>query len=381
MKNVKMKVIAVACLSLFIAAHGVATLWISKKLTNNIGHSEYPTIAVNGSDIYAFWFDGTPGNYEIFFRKSADSGSSWQASKRLTYTSGSSWYPAIAVNGAKIYVAWQDDTVGNDEIYFKRTLDGGATWQDNQRLTNTSGNSEEPAIAVNGANVYVVWHDDTSGTRDIFFRKSADGGATWQTAIPLRNNTEWSADPAIAVNGATVYVVWDETISAGQGEIFFRRSTDGGATWQSVKRLTNTTGGSWCPDIALSSTSVYLVWYDFTPGNAEIYFRKSADGGATWQTAQRLTNTAGDSYFPAITVNGSDIYLSWTDYYSWANSEIYFKSSANGGAGWQSTQRLTYTSGDSDVPDVAVNDTTIFVIYADYTPGNGEIFLKHHPIL
>jgi len=39
------------------------------------------------------------------------------------------------------------------------------------------GHSERPQVSVSGSNVYVVWLDDTSGSRDVFFRKSTDGGS------------------------------------------------------------------------------------------------------------------------------------------------------------------------------------------------------------
>src|SRR4030042_1392055 len=111
----------------------------------------------------------------------------WTASKRLTNNAGSSSYPAIAVDGSNIYVVWEDNTPGNGEIYFKKSDDGGATWTTNKRLTNTAGGTYEPAIAVDGSNIYVVWYDYTPGNDEIYFKKSDDGGVTWTTNKRLTN--------------------------------------------------------------------------------------------------------------------------------------------------------------------------------------------------
>ena len=46
-----------------------------------------------------------------------------------------------------------------------------------------------PQITASGNNVYVVWSDSTTGNADIFFKRSTDGGATFSSpSINLSNN-------------------------------------------------------------------------------------------------------------------------------------------------------------------------------------------------
>jgi hypothetical protein len=129
-----------------------------------------PSMAADGSNVYVVWFDDTPGNYKIYFKKSVDGGETWGANKRLTTDSVNSRDPAIAVNGTNIYVVWDDNTSGNWEIYFKNSDNGGATWI-TKRLTNNAGMSFFPAIAVDGFNIYVSWEDNTPGNSEIYFKK------------------------------------------------------------------------------------------------------------------------------------------------------------------------------------------------------------------
>jgi len=45
----------------------------------------------------------------------------WSTAKRLTWTSGNSQSPAIAIEASDIiHVVWSDDTPGNDEIYYNQ---------------------------------------------------------------------------------------------------------------------------------------------------------------------------------------------------------------------------------------------------------------------
>jgi len=373
----RFKWIYLALVFSFVRSLSLEAAWTTKRLTNNAGESYFAAIAVDGSHIYVVWCDNTPGNWEIYFRKSVDEGATWQASKRLTYTAGDSMHPDIAVAGADVYLVWYDNTPGNPEIFFRKSVDNGSTWQTAKRLTNTAGNSYGPAIAIYDASIYVTWYDEIPGNGEIYFRKSTDSGANWQSPEQLTNNSGLSSWPDIAAKGVNIYVVWhDDTFE--NNEIYFMKSANSGSTWQTAKRLTYNTGNSIMPTLAVGGASIYVAWYDSTPGNNEIYSRKSADSGSTWQTAKRLTNNTGNSGNPALTVSGANIFVIWHDGTP-GNSEIFFRKSVDSGASWQSPQRLTNNTGTSWWPAIAVNSANIYVTWGDSTPGNDEIFVKYSP--
>jgi len=96
----------------------------------------------------------------------------WQATKRLTWNSGYSEFPSIATDSSgNIHVVWDDYTPGNYEIYYKKSTDGGATWSI-KRLTWNSGGSCDPTIAIDSSgNIHVVWKDNTPGNLEIYYKK------------------------------------------------------------------------------------------------------------------------------------------------------------------------------------------------------------------
>jgi predicted neuraminidase len=220
----------------------------------------------------------------------------WLASQRLTWSPEHSSNAAIAVDANnRLHVVWSDATPGNDEIYYKKSTDAGTTWTTSQRLTWTSTDSEYPAIAVDASgHLHVVWDDDMPGNHEIYYKKSTDGGATWTGSQRLTWDSSYSTWPAIAVSSpANLYLAWQDYAS-GNGEIYHKKSTDGGTTWTTSQRLTWNSGSSGYPAIAVSSTSnISVVWEDDTPGNYEIYYKKSTNGGTTWTTSRRLTWTSG----------------------------------------------------------------------------------------
>lgn len=95
----------------------------------------------------------------------------------------------------------------------------------------------------------------------------------------------------------------DSVISKPQLEIFYRRSTDGGASFGSTVNLSNNDGHSDLPAIAASGSNVYVVWFDNTPGNFEIFLRKSVDAGDIFGSTVNYSHSAGDSIAPTIAVS------------------------------------------------------------------------------
>jgi hypothetical protein len=378
------RMILIGSLILLLLSSGIAygAGWITKRLTNSPGDSVSPKVAVAGAAVYVVWQDARTGNNEIYFRRSGDYGVTWRTAQRLTDNAGASRFPAVAVDGSDVYVVWEDAAPGRiSQIYFLKSEDGGANWGTAKALTgNQSAQAGRPAVAVVGSNLYVVWHNDNSvggGNCWISCRRSVDGGAHWKATRTLTNAPASTAarNPAVAALDSLVYVAWESLVS-GNKEIYFRKSTNAGAGWQAAKRLTTNSGSSACPALALQGSAVYLAWEDTTPGNREIYFRKSANRGVTWKPETRLTENAGQSCAPALAVNDSSVYAIWEDDTP-GNPELYHRKSTNEGADWLAVERLTQNSGASRGQAVAVGGSKIYVTWQDRTPGNNEIYVMH----
>jgi phage terminase large subunit-like protein len=303
----------------------------------------------------------------------------WSHLRRLTWNSGYSMDVNIAIIwGDNLHLVWQDSTTTYCiyEIFYKSSLDGGVNWSGTKRLTWTNSQSFNPAIAVDSTNnIYVVWEQYDSGSSEIYYKKSTNGGTTWTTKR-LTWNTEDSSSPTIAVDSSdNIHLVWHD-YTPGSSDIYYKKSTDGGATW-ATKRLTWSAGHSYIPTIAIDSAdNIHVVWYDYASSNYEIFYKKSTDGGTTWIT-KRLTWNPGNSYYPAIAIDSTDnIHVAWFDSTPPGNYEIYYTGSTNGGATWKA-KRLTWNTAYSSGTAIATNSNdNIFVVWSDETPGNFEIYCK-----
>jgi hypothetical protein len=334
-------------------------------------------VAANGDTVHTVWYDNRDGNDEIYYKRSTDGGLTWGEDTRLTNNASESSYPSIAVSGSIVHVVWHDTRDGNYEIYYKRSTDEGLTWGPDTRLTNNPALSWLPSMSVSGSVVHIVWYDNRDGNNEIYYKHSIDKGLTWGPDTRLTNDPANSVVASISVSGQVVHVVWDENRD-GNYEIYYKRSTDEGLTWGPDTRLTNDPAGSGHNSIAVLDSIVQVVWHDDRDGNFEIYYKRSTDGGLTWGDDTRLTNASGDSKCPNIALSGSVVHIVWQDSRD-GDLEIYYKRSEDEGLTWGGDLRLTNSLGDSEYPGVAVSGPVIHVVWFDLRDGNEEIYYKLNP--
>lgn len=95
----------------------------------------------SGSYIFVVWDDSRDGNFEIYYKRSTNSGQNWEADTRLTTDPAVSAIPTVTVLGTFVHITWVDFRNGNPEIYYKRSTDYGSSWEAVVRLTNDPASS------------------------------------------------------------------------------------------------------------------------------------------------------------------------------------------------------------------------------------------------
>jgi hypothetical protein len=268
--------------------------------------------------------------------------------------------------------AEDNDTAGVEPTSFN--LQQGTTTTPQLTFVSTDGGGDAPpasntdiASSNDGSDVYVVWEQEG----EIMLAASHDGGETWGEIVNVSNTPGASTNPSVATSadGETVHVTWEDT--PGNGDIFYARSTDGGATFEASRNLSNTPGRSNDHQLLAEGSNVYVVWVDYTTGNGDIYFRKSNNNGGTFSNTINLSRGSGLSFVasrdPDMAAQGSKVSVTWAVYPDRAATrlgEIIFRESLNSGSTFGSHVLVSKTPlTDSKEPQV------------DYTPESGERYL------
>jgi hypothetical protein len=241
--------------------------------------------------------------------------------------------------------------------------------------------------------VFAIWVE-TSGDYDaLYFSKSTNGGKTWTTPLALSNldgqilgrvndlvdNYAISLD----VENPYIHVVMQKRTSVSDDfEIFYKRSTNLGGSWGAWVQLTVNTAESMRPDVAARSGYVHITYQDNWPGQNEIMYKRILNngGGAIDQT-RRLTFASGESCFPRVAVSedGSAVHIVYQDNGT-GQHQVFYKRITTSGSGAYTSRQLTFGVFYSGLPDITTStgqdDQYVYIIYQALWPGNREIMYK-----
>lgn len=197
-------------------------------------------------------------------------------------------YPRASASGQFQYVVWSEGDEDNRYILFKRSVNG-KTFDSAITLSGKVPSAVfNPEVSLEGNNVYVVWQGDSqSGNQDILMRKSDDNGKTFGDVINVSNDRAGSGNPEINVNSSNVYVVWDGT-TPGNNEIFFRKSINNGSNFDRVRNLSNDGGVSYEPKVVLDKKGIEIYWRDYRNGHEDVLVKKSMNEGRTFDILQKV---------------------------------------------------------------------------------------------
>lgn len=175
----------------------------------------------------------------------------------------------------------------------------------------------------------------------------------------------------IAILFSTIFPsVWIVTAKVANGKEIMIGLQPG----QNTTSNDNRTSGD--PQIDISGNNTCVVWSDESPGNADIFFTKSTDGGETFSKQVNLSNNIRGSFDPALTISKNHIFVPWDDD-SPGNADILFTKSTDRGNSFSIKPiNLSKNVGRSLYPDVAISrSNNSYIIWSDDTPGNYEVFL------
>ena len=218
--------------------------------------------------------------------------------------------------------------------------------------------------------------------RNVLYRRSADGGASFRPSEELDDNNGDSGESDLDTVGTTVHVVWEDDKLLPDGnpdpccnrppqarnrdDVFYTRSIDDGRNFGTPVNLTNSDDvHNRDPDVAADGSLVGITYEardeitgppDLTNGD-DVFFLRSADGGDTWGGEVSLTpNMAGNQDEPAIdideTTDGQTVHVAFRNR---SGPTIAYVRSTDGGA-----------SGSFSAPENLPNPTGAAI---DTTPG------------
>ena len=354
-----------------------------RQISNGSGDSRLVDAAAdNSGGLHVVWEDNRANLQQVYYKQSLDNGLTWSQEVELSNLSYATIdpLPRVAFNANRIFVFFSGGTDNGEQLFEVTSNQTESSFSRQEQITNDPGYQTNPSVAVVGNTIHLVWERYANGMEHIYYMRSADGGATWQPAIPLTQSSAQDRHPTIFAVNRNVFVAWDR-FNDGLEALFFLASFDGGATWQPEVQVSQYAPPvlSIFPSIASNGTYVYTVW-----NLGQVLYSRSIDAGATWSTPVALTNESRQYLSPRISESGGWLRVVTAAINSGTqggiSSDIYYLESSNAGKDWTPPISITPPSGRFSLsPAIAVRNDNIFVAWEDNRNGHFAIFFVSKP--
>ncbi|WP_322512184.1 BNR-4 repeat-containing protein [Chloroflexus sp.] len=306
------------------------------QLERRYGWSWLPdmTLGPDGS-VHAVWYGGLivdqseGGTIDLLMYRRRNADGSWEPVRELI---------APGVGG---YTVRTSITLGRDDnlhvlyragtqiIYSQAPWNEAIkpqAWSDGQLISDTG---YYVALAADQTGrLHAFWSDGVIentnprcyGCGELFYRRSTDNGATWSPVVNLSQSDDGENRPQVRVdNFNRIHIVWDEGADwyAGQGQPHYgvyRRSDDGGLTWTDPVKF------------SLPSTAVQAIRQQLAND-----LRANGDpNGPPLEAVQQTALAVDASGNPSVVYRGV------------RNDRVYFQRSLDGGNTWLPATEIPY---------------------------------------
>lgn len=356
------------------------------RISNASESSIHPSIVTDQSGtIYIVWQDARDipsedGYWGIYFTKSIDQGETWSTPKRINAPSNDGHTPHIIVDqNSIIHLVWSGAPAEENyyEIYYKNSTNGGNTWSEDIRLTHAPDDSFTPTIATYGNTLHLVWSDKRDGNFEIYYKKSTNGGETWGDDVRLTNDSGDSKLPSIAVDlTGNIHVAWYDK-RGDVYKIYYINSSDNGVTWNDEICISSDHGATTllaAPPSLVTDTygNLHVIWQDGLFGNYKIYYREKIASNNTWSVEEEIVDVLF-SCLPSVVIDSNDgLHMVWLD---GDNNRLYYKSKGYGENEWSDAVNLT-SSGPEGLQLTIDTNNVLHLTWVTSRDGNKEIYYK-----
>ena len=226
--------------------------------------TDKPIIAVRGQDVYV----GYDTSGKVWVSSSHDGGATFTSVNinpngrlGLSLAGGGTVDPS-----GNVYFSWvgfeqHGQAKGPVNVYVSKSADGGATWSSSVLDVSSAApdcsayfcgwaylSAQITMTSDAAGTLYVLWNAGRTdgGPERMYFAKSTNAGASWSPSMDVSSAAAGvnHCFPAIAAGAAgDVRIAWMDTRAGTLWNTYYRRSTNGGATWSAETDLSTYVAG------------------------------------------------------------------------------------------------------------------------------------------
>lgn len=369
------------------------------------------SLSASGSGLHAVWSQKNGEDWDIYYKKSQDGGSTWTGPVRLFENglNNNYFYEAkvSSEDNGLVYAVAVGYSLINEggptytwKIFGRRSVDGGNTWEDIKDLKDVGVFAANPSINSEGDKILITYssvgYSTRLGKNSLRSLYSANRGVTFVDYLVSDREgiRQEPAHSSVTSDQDRFYVIWTNeraNLKYKSWNVFFDSSYANPMTWGTDKAITSnkTNKNKFYMDNSISINNSGLIKLLITTRadkkdiNGNIVAGKwnmlplsSSDYGYTFVREPTFydstTYEAWDPKVSFIDPATADFLVLWEQHYNGNGAEIYGRKKVAGT--WQSIFPISSLDGnDSAEPDLAMYNGNAYVGWQDYETGNWQI--------
>jgi len=407
-KKEKRKFLALIIVFIALNINLQGSAFSSEKQNNSL--QWFPSLASDNNTVYVVWADERNGNYtrimnnlphksgDIYLSKgSFQEGWVFDRNIRINEIKGTTGHgsPSIAVDDNNLYVVWEDDRFGFEELYFSTSPKDDIKFKKDLPVVAEAGSQVLPSIGVLNRTVYVAMMNKK--TWEIDFTEGHTINSVYKFDKPIRVNDDtsgnWHYAPSLAIDDEkNVCIAWLDSRN-GDYDIYFSHGIKENGIWQFSKNIRVNddfiNASHYTPSLAFEGGNAYIAWYDNRNKDFDIYFSTGRQINNNWEFDKniRVNDDTGssDQMHPRIAVRGGELFIAWEDGRN-GGSDIYFSKGVikNGSLGSGKNTKVNDIKGKHYDPQIEIVGDDVHVVWqAEKTPylntgtDGGDIYSSH----
>ena len=284
---------------------------------------EHSALAFNGTDYLVVWRYPRGRVYDVYAARVSGSGTVLDpAGLALGTGPGIGASPAVASNGTDFFVVWTQNAWQRWELRGTRvTAAGEVSSPGGMRVSTTALRSQYwPAIASNGTDYLLVWHQFTAdGFSDILGRRISSTGALLDPSDLLIAG-EWEVfeeDPSVASNGTVYLVAWNQGTDDDLSHRVHatRVSTEGEVLEGTGFPLRPSDSYQLDVQLASNGTNFLAAWVEVYGLDEVVYMARVTEWGDLPDPLGFAVNSSSSPQnherYPALASDGTGYLLAW----------------------------------------------------------------------
>ncbi len=257
----------------------------NENISQTMCGSAHPTIACDPRNFsqYVVWMDQEykPESFSLFFRYKTSSSTNW-STKTVLPISPSAYTPELTVDGlGRLHLIYLKRAGGNSVIYYTRNGNptNSNSWTSPVAVSNKT-NLNFPHICIdsdNDGDVYVAWEQNVEGNNEIYFRRQING--YWQSIENVSKTGASAAYPDLIVQRSNKkgLLVWQQK-KDNKWQIFLKTLQNG--KWTGIVALTDNPYNSIMPNVAVDgSGEIQVVYAQKYSSNYDIMYTSTREVG------------------------------------------------------------------------------------------------------